>query len=193
MKRICVYCGAKTGARPEYLAAAEELGALMAARGLGLVYGGAHVGLMGKIADAALAGGGEVIGVLPESLMAKELAHTGLSTLHVVADLSERKQLMFDNADGFIALPGGTGTLDEVTEMLTWAQLGYHAKPLGLLNIHGYYDHLLAFLDHAMGEGFLKAEHRQLLYVADTPQGLLEQMGAEGAATTGTAKASGAR
>lgn len=176
MKRICVYCGSKMGERPEYMKAADELGAFLAAENLGLVYGGAGIGLMGRIADAALAAGGEVIGVLPESLMRKEVAHMGLTKLHVVGDMSERKQVMFDNADGFIALPGGTGTLDEVTEMMTWAQLGYHQKPLGLLNIAGYYDVLLSFLDHAVSEGFLKASHRKLLHVAETPAALLQAM-----------------
>jgi uncharacterized protein (TIGR00730 family) len=148
MKRVCVYCGSATGANPAHRDAAEKLGVLLATRGIGLVYGGGNVGLMGVIADAALRAGGEVIGVIPGALMDKELGHTGVTKLHVVASMHERKQLMADLSDGFIALPGGIGTLEEFFETLTWLQLGFHNKPVGLLNVAGFYEHLLTFLRH---------------------------------------------
>lgn len=173
-KRICVYCGSRPGHDDRYRQAAVDLGRLLAARDLGLVYGGGHVGLMGVIADAALAAGGEVIGVIPEQLRQQEVAHDGLSELHVVTDMHERKALMANLADGFIALPGGLGTLEELSEMLTWQQLGIHTKPIGLLNAGGYYDALLAFLDRAVTDGYVRTSDRQRLRVADTAAALLE-------------------
>lgn len=173
-KRICVYCGSHIGQNGRYREAAVDLGRLLAARDLGLVYGGGHVGLMGIIADAALAGGGEVIGVIPEQLRQQEVAHDNLSELHIVADMHERKALMATLADGFIALPGGLGTLEELSEMLTWQQLGIHTKPIGLLNTGGYYDALLAFLDRAVADGYVRSSDRQRLQVADSAAALLE-------------------
>jgi uncharacterized protein (TIGR00730 family) len=174
MRRLCVFCGSSAGGRPEYAAAARELGALLARHGLGLVYGGGHVGLMGVLADAVLAGGGEVIGVIPQALMDRELAHPGLTELRVVGTMHQRKALMADLADGFAALPGGYGTGDELFEILTWAQLGLHARPIGLLNTAGYFDALLAWLDHMVREQFLRPEHRRLLLAADNPAALLD-------------------
>jgi uncharacterized protein (TIGR00730 family) len=174
--RVCVFCGSHLGARPDYALAARELGALLARRGLGLVYGGTHIGLMGELADAALAGGAEVIGVLPGSLVEKELAHRGLTALHVVDSLAGRKQLMFELSDAFVSLPGGTGTLDELSEMLTWAQLGFHAKPMGVLNVAGYFDPLLAWLRHAVVEGMVNERHLALLAVERDPQRLLDAL-----------------
>lgn len=173
-RRLCVFCGAHVGARPAYAEAARELGARIAAQGLGLVYGGTSIGLMGQLADAALEGGAGVIGVLPGSLVEKEIAHRGVTELHVVDSLAERKQLMFDLADGFISLPGGTGTLDELSEMLTWAQLGFHNKPMGVLNVAGYFDALLRFLHHAVAEGLVREKHLALLLVERDPARLLE-------------------
>lgn len=175
--RICVFTGSSQGRRPEYAAAATELAAALLARRIGLVYGGAHVGLMGLVADAVIAGDGEVIGVIPEALVAKEVAHTGLPDLRIVASMHERKALMSDLSDGFIAMPGGIGTFEEFFEVLTWAQLGLHRKPCGLLNVAGYYDGLLMFLDHAVGQGFLRTEHRAMILVSDDANDLLDQMG----------------
>ncbi|MEE8434316.1 MAG: TIGR00730 family Rossman fold protein [bacterium] len=172
-KRICVFCGASLGARPEYAEAAEALGRLMAKEQWGLVYGGTKIGLMGRIADAVLAGGGEAIGVLPRSLVEKEIAHPDLNQLLIVDSLAERKQHMFDLSDAFAALPGGLGTLDELSEMLTWAQLGYHQKPVALLNTGGYFDSLLDFLRHAASEGLVREKHLALLGVAESPETLL--------------------
>jgi uncharacterized protein (TIGR00730 family) len=174
MTRVCVFAGSSTGVRPEYRAAADALGRAVAARGIGVVYGGAHVGLMGVLADAALKAGGEVVGVIPRALVAKELAHTGLTDLHVVESMHQRKALMADLADGFIALPGGWGTLDELFEILTWAQLGLHRKPCGLLNVQGYFDRLLSFVDYSIAEGFVRRDYRQLIAVADAAEPLLE-------------------
>jgi len=174
-----VFCGAHVGARPAYAQAARELGRALAERGLGLVYGGTSIGLMGLLADAALAAGAEVIGVLPGALAEKELAHRGLSTLHVVDSLAERKQLMFDLSDAFVALPGGTGTLDELSEMLTWAQLGLHRKPLALLNVAGYFDQLLGFLRHGVAEGMVREQHLAALAVEQEPGPLLERLFAD--------------
>ena len=176
MKRICVYCGSSPGADPVHRDAAEHLGALLAARGIGLVYGGGNVGLMGAVADGALRAGGEVIGVIPAALMQKELGHTGVTKLHVVASMHERKQLMADLSDGFIALPGGVGTLEELFETFTWLQLGFHDKPVGLLNVAAFYDHLLAFLRHATGEHFLHARHLESLQVGTDAAALLALM-----------------
>jgi len=167
LKRICVFCGSSVGSRPTYAAATRELGRTLAARGLGIVFGGGKVGLMGVLADAALAVGGEVIGVIPEALVAREIAHTGLTKLHVVRSMHERKTLMADLADAFIALPGGYGTLEEFLEAVTWTQLGIHKKPCGLLNVNGYYDALLALLDRAVADGFIREANRIL--VLDAP------------------------
>jgi len=172
MQRVCVFCGSSGGVRPVYREAAAELGAMLAARGLGLVYGGAKVGLMGTVADAALAAGGEVIGVIPSSMVEREIAHDGLSDLRVVSTMHERKAAMERLSDGFVALPGALGTLDETCEMLTWGQLGLHAKPCGLLNVDGYYDPFLALLDRAVDEGFLRPQHRAMVLV-DTKAGAL--------------------
>jgi uncharacterized protein (TIGR00730 family) len=174
MKRICVFAGSSPGSRPEYFAAATELGRVLAARNIELVYGGAHVGLMGAVADAVLSQGGQVIGVIPEALMAKEIAHAGLTELHVVSSMHERKALMADLADAFVALPGGWGTLEEFFEILTWGQLGLHRKPCGLLNVQGYYDGLLSFLEHSTTEGFVRREYRAMISVVESPARLLE-------------------
>ena len=173
MDRICVFCGANSGERPEYEAAASELGKLLAENGLGIVYGGTNTGLMGKLADAALKAKGEVIGVLPSALAEKEIAHTGLTELHIVETTEDRKRKMFELSQGFIVLPGGLGTLDEISEMLSWGQLGYHDKPIALLNISGYFDHLLDFLLHAVKEQLIRQRHLDLLKVVDFPGNLL--------------------
>ncbi len=163
MKRICVYCGSSLGKNPRFRDAAIELGNELVDRGMGLVYGGASVGIMGTIADAVLARGGEVTGVIPKALNRKEIIHPGLTALHVVKSMHERKALMAELADGFIALPGGWGTIEEIFEILTWAQLGFHRKPCGLLNEQGYYNHLFAFLEHAIDQQFVKAEYWPML------------------------------
>ena len=173
VKNICVFCGASPGEDPVYRQAATEFGTLIGQAGLGLVYGGGNVGLMGTIADAVLAAGGPVIGVIPDFLQARELAHYRLTELHLVKSMHERKALMAEKADAFVAMPGGYGTLEEFCEVTTWAQLGLHAKPLGVLNTKGYYDHLLKFLDHGMAEGFIPAMLRELVLTADTPESLL--------------------
>lgn len=178
MKRICVFCGSSHGNRPEYTATAAALGQTLARRGLGLAYGGGGIGLMNTLADAALAARGEVIGVIPQTLVAKELAHRGLADLRVVGSMHERKALMADLADGFIALPGGYGTLEEFCEVITWAQLGLHGKPCGLLNVAGYYDGLLAFFDHARNEQFIRPQHRAMVLVDADPDRLLDRMAA---------------
>ena len=174
MRRLCVFCGSNSGAAPEYGLTAAELGAALARRGIGLVYGGSNVGLMGTLADAALAGGGEVIGVIPHSLVIREVAHRGLTDLRVVETMHQRKALMADLADGFIALPGGYGTFDELCEILTWAQLGIHSKPVGLLNVLGYWDPFLKFLDHSVEAGFLRLAHRGLLEARAGVEEILE-------------------
>jgi len=176
MRRLCVFCGSNVGGRPEYAAAAREFAAVAVRRGLGLVYGGGNIGLMGVVADASIAAGGEVIGVIPSALQAKELAHAGLTELHVVRSMHDRKALMADLSDGFVALPGGFGTLEELFEILTWAQLGIHAKPVGLLDTASFFDPLLAFLDHQVEERFLKPKHRALVHVAAEPERLLDMM-----------------
>jgi uncharacterized protein (TIGR00730 family) len=176
MRRVCVFCGSQTGNDPVYAHAARELGQLLARRGIGLVYGGGQVGLMGVIAGAALAAGGEVIGVIPENLKRRELAYENLTELFVTQTMHERKQRMADLADGFVALPGGFGTLEEFCEIVTWAQLGIHSKPCALLNVNRYYDALLALLDHALHEGFLRPVYRALVLTAHEPQGLLAAM-----------------
>lgn len=176
MKRLCVFCGSSPGASRAYEEGARSLGRLLAERGITLVYGGASVGLMGTLADAALESGGEVIGVIPESLVRREISHAGLSSLHVVGSMHERKALMAELSDGFVALPGGTGTLEELFEMFTWAQLGEHSKPCGLLDIGGYYAPLLSMLDHMVDRGFLSGEHRDMLLSEDDPESLIQHL-----------------
>jgi uncharacterized protein (TIGR00730 family) len=177
-RRICVFCGSNLGIDPEYRAAAERTGRLLATSGVELVYGAGNVGLMGVLADAAMAAGGHVIGVIPESLMAKEVGHTGISDLRVVKSMHERKALMSDLSDGFIALPGGFGTFEEFCEVLTWSQLGIQSKPCGLLNVKGYYDPLLRLFDQAVEQGFLRAENRGLVLDDSEPELLLQKMAA---------------
>jgi hypothetical protein len=171
--RLCVFCGSSPGNGDQFLAAARGLGRALAERGIGLVYGGASVGCMGALADAVLQSGGEVVGVVPRVLVEREIAHPGLQDLRIVQTLHERKALMADLADGFIALPGGAGTLDELFEAWTWGQLGLHRKPVGLVNVAGYYDGLAAFLDNALAAGFLNAEHRGMLVIESEPDALL--------------------
>jgi len=185
MERICVFAGSGSGNQPGYAEAAAALGELLARRGLGVVFGGGHTGLMGVLADAALAAGGEVIGVIPTALRERELAHEGVTRLEVVDSMHTRKALMADYADAFIALPGGVGTLEELFEVFTWAQLGIHHKPCGLLNIDGYYDPLIRFLDDMVGAEFLRPDQRALLEVADDPADLLDALAACHPAATG--------
>ncbi len=175
IRKICVYCGSSPGKNPAYAQAATLLAQALCERGIGLVYGGAAVGVMGTIADAVLKAGGEAIGVIPKSLAVKEVAHDNLSELHVVASMHERKAMMSDLADGFIALPGGWGTLEELFEILTWAQLGFHHKPCGLLNIDGYYDNLISFLENSFEQQFVNELFRPMLMKADEPTALLDQ------------------
>jgi uncharacterized protein (TIGR00730 family) len=174
LKSVCVFCGSSPGADPAYEVAARAAGAAIAGRGLALVYGGAKVGLMGAVADAALAAGGEVFGVLPRGLAAKELAHTGLTRLEVVESMHERKARMAELSDAFLTLPGGIGTLEEIFEVWTWGQLGFHAKPAGFLNIAGFYDPLRGFLNHMTEQAFLKALHRDMAIFGDTPDAILD-------------------
>lgn len=174
--RYCVFCGSSSGVRPEYKEAAEQLGRLLAARNIGLVYGGASVGLMGALADAVLAAGGEAIGVMPQFLVDHEIAHRGLSELRITHSMHQRKALMAELSDGFIAMPGGIGTLEEIFEIWTWAQLGHHHKPCALLNTAGFYDGLSAFLDTQVSEGFLRAPHRGTLLCQAQPEFLLDAM-----------------
>jgi uncharacterized protein (TIGR00730 family) len=176
MKYICIFCGSSLGSRPAYREAAQAMGEVLVKRGLGLVYGGGNVGLMGLIADAVLAAGGEAIGVIPEFLAEKEIAHTGLTQLHIVNSMHDRKALMAELADAFIALPGGYGTLEEFCEILTWAQLGLHQKPQGLLNVEGYYAPLLQLFDRAVDDQFLRADLRNLVIEADDPEVLLDRL-----------------
>ncbi|HZF26305.1 MAG TPA: TIGR00730 family Rossman fold protein [Steroidobacteraceae bacterium] len=175
MKRICVFAGSSRGAREDYAQAAERLARELVTRGYGVVFGGGKVGMMGVLADATLAAGGEVIGVIPKALLEKEVAHGGLTELRVVASMHERKAMMADLSEGFIALPGGLGTLEEFFEVLTWAQLGLHPKPCGLLNVSGYYDRLLEFLDLTVEERFVKGQHRALVITSTSPTDLLER------------------
>ena len=176
MRRICVFCGSSPGNRPQYRAAAEEMGAELVRKNIGLVYGGGNVGLMGMIADAVLKAGGEAMGVIPETLMSREVGHNGLTKLHVVRSMHERKALMADLSDAFVALPGGFGTLEEFCEVVTWTQLGLHAKPCGILNVLGYYSPLLAMFDHAVEERFLKTENRALVLARESPADLLQAL-----------------
>jgi len=175
MRRVCVYCGSSSGVLPEYSAAARELADVLVRHELELVYGGADKGIMGVLADAMLEHGGKVHGVIPKMLTDKEIAHQGLTELHVVASMHQRKTMMAALSDGFIALPGGYGTLEEIIEIITWGQLRFHDKPCGLLNVKGYFDHLLAYLDHASKEGFLRREHRNMLLVNSDPAGIGQQ------------------
>lgn len=174
MKSICVFCGSRPGADPAYTKAAEALGRTLAQSNVTLVYGGGRVGLMGIVANASLEAGGEVVGVMPKALVEREIAHTGLTKLHVVGSMHERKALMAELSDGFIALPGGTGTLEEFFEVLTWAQLGQHGKPCGLLNVAGYYDPLLNVFDHMVEKAFVSVEHRRLVLVESGPAAMLD-------------------
>jgi len=173
MRRLCVFCGSRTGDVESYRTAAQRLATLLAARGIGLVYGAGHIGLMGVLADAVLQAGGTVIGVIPRALVDRELAHQGLTELRIVDSMHQRKAAMAELADAFVALPGGYGTADELFEVLTWAQLGLHSKPIGLLNTAGFFDPLLAWLDRTVADGFVKVKYRQLLHTADDPEDLL--------------------
>jgi len=175
MKRVCVFCGSSAGSDGRYCAAAAEFGRLLAEREIGLVFGGGSVGLMGVLADAVLESGGEAIGVIPERLATKELLHTGVRDMRRVHDMHERKALMAELADAFIALPGGYGTLEELFEVITWAQLGFHRKNIGLLNVAGYFDPLVRLVDHAVEEGFIKPDHRWLIFVEQNPENLLDR------------------
>jgi uncharacterized protein (TIGR00730 family) len=175
MKRICVYCGSSTGEGEDYSAAARELADALLQNHVGLVYGGSHRGMMGLLADAVLARGGTVEGVIPRSLLDKEVAHEGLTEMHVVDSMHARKSMMAVLSDGFIAMPGGFGTLEEIVEILTWAQLRFHDKPCGLLNVNGYFNHLLSFLDHAEAEGFLRPAHRAMLLVSRNAADLIRR------------------
>jgi len=174
--RYCIFCGSNRGASPSYASAIAELARCLAASRIGIVYGGGKVGLMGVLADAALAEGGEVVGVIPRMLVDKEIAHRGLTELRVVGSMHERKALMADLSDAFIAAPGGYGTLDEFCEILTWTQLGLQKKPVGILNVDGYFDRLLALFDHAVTEQFVKPMHRDMIVTDDTPQSLIARM-----------------
>jgi uncharacterized protein (TIGR00730 family) len=176
MKRIAVYCGSNKGISPEYVAAAQELGALLARENIALVYGGGCLGLMGAVAEAALENDGHVIGVIPEKLVIKEVVHEKLPDLRVVKTMHERKALMAELSDGFIALPGGYGTFEEFFEILAWGQLGWHQKPFGLLNISGFYSQLMQFLDHTMSEGFIRPKHRELIIMESAPGKILQRM-----------------
>jgi uncharacterized protein (TIGR00730 family) len=176
MERVCVFCGSSPGARPAYAEATAELGRLLAADGIGLVYGGGAVGLMGVLADSVLAAGGEAIGVIPQALVDREIGHSGLTELRVVGSMHERKALMAELADAFVALPGGLGTLEELFEVYTWAQLGLHRKPCGLLDVERYYAGIVEFLEHAVREGFVREEHRAMLMVDRDPRALIERL-----------------
>ena len=176
MKSICVYCGSNLGATEIYQEAAQRLGKILAAQHIALIYGGASVGIMGVIADTVLAEGGTAIGVIPQALLDKEVGHTGLSELHVVQSMHERKKLMEQLAGGFIAMPGGVGTLEEIFEVLTWAQLGFHNKPCALFNVAGYYDHLSKHLQQSVTEGFIRPEHTEMLLTDDDPHSLIGKM-----------------
>jgi uncharacterized protein (TIGR00730 family) len=178
MKRLAVYCGSATPADTTYIDSARAVGRELAARGIGIVYGGGRLGLMGAVADAALAAGGEVIGVIPEALVHAEVAHRGCTELRVVANMHQRKAMFTDLSDGFVTIPGGVGTMDELWEAVSWSQLGYHEKPVGLLNVAGYYDHLIAFNRHMIEVGFIRPQHAGILIHADTIARLLDRMAA---------------
>ena len=177
MKSICVFCGSSSGVLPDYVAAARALGQILAEQKIRLVYGGASVGVMGALADATLAAGGEAVGVIPRPLWEREVGHTGLTELHVVQTMHQRKALMAELADGFIALPGGIGTLEELFEVWTWGQLGIHQKPCGLLDVAGYYQPLVAFLDHMVRQQFVRDEHRSFVLVDENPEALVRRFG----------------
>jgi uncharacterized protein (TIGR00730 family) len=185
VRRICVYAGSNPGSHPAYADAARDLAATMAQRGIGLVYGGGKVGLMGVLADTILEAGGEAIGVMPQALVDREIAHRGLTKLEVVDSMHERKAKMAELADAFVAVPGGIGTLEELIEVYTWSQLGIHEKACGVLNVRGYYDHLAAQLDHAVTEGFLRPQHRAVLSVASEPAELIDRLAAFEAPSVG--------
>jgi hypothetical protein len=176
MRRVCVFCGSNVGAHPAYADAAEAMGALLARRQVGIVYGGGNVGLMGVLANAALAAGGEVIGVIPQALADREIAHAGLTQLHVVDSMHTRKAMMADLSDAFVAMPGGVGTFEEFFEAVTWTQLGLHRKPCGLLNVNAFYSPLAAFIDLAVSEGFIKPVHRAAIVVDDDAERLLDTL-----------------
>ena len=178
MKRLAVYCGSATPADPVYIETARAVGRGLAERGIGVVYGGGRLGLMGAVADSALSAGGEVIGVIPEALVGSEVAHRGCTELHVVAGMHERKRLFTDLSDGFVTIPGGVGTMDELWEAISWAQLGYHAKPVGVLNAAGFYDQLIAFNRHMIDVGFIRAAHAGIMIVDEALDGLLAKMAA---------------
>ena len=174
IRRVCVFCGSRPGARPSYAQAARQLGERLAAEGLGLVSGGGRVGLMGVVANAVLEGGGEAVGVIPQALAAREVGHTALTELHVVETMHQRKAMMADLADAFVAMPGGLGTLEEIAEALTWSGLGIHAKPCAVLDVDGYYQPLLAWLDHAVEQGFIAAQARAAVIVESDPDVLVD-------------------
>jgi uncharacterized protein (TIGR00730 family) len=176
LRKICVFCGSRAGNKAAYRSAAESVGRLLAERGIGVVYGGGNVGLMGAVADAALAAGGEVVGVIPDVLLAKEVGHRGLTKLHVVRNLHERKAMMADLADAFVALPGGFGTFEEFCEVITWSQLSLHQKPCGLLNVLNYWQPMVAMFDHAVDEGFLKKQNRGIVLEDESMERLIEKM-----------------
>ncbi|WP_321914684.1 MULTISPECIES: TIGR00730 family Rossman fold protein [unclassified Paraburkholderia] len=176
MKAVCVYCGSSPGANPIYTEAAQAFGRALVAANLALVYGGGKVGLMGVIADTVMAGGGRAIGVIPELLVDKEVGHAGLTELHVVPDMHHRKKMMADLSDAFVAMPGGAGTLEELFEVYTWAQLGYHRKPVGVLNIGGFYDPLMSLLDHTVREGFMRQTYRDMLQTDSDPAALIAKL-----------------
>jgi uncharacterized protein (TIGR00730 family) len=175
IKRLCVYCGSSSGSQPDYALAARQLACAMVSRNIDLVYGGASIGIMGEIANAVLEKGGNVIGIIPKDLFVKEVVHTGLTELHEVASMHERKLLMAELSDGFIALPGGFGTLEEILEIITWSQLGMHQKPCGLLNARRYYDKLIDFIDHAVSERFIKKIHSYIVLIEECPDALLSK------------------
>ncbi len=176
MRRVCVFCGSSPGARPAYTTATRELARTLADAGIGIVYGGGGVGLMGELADATLDAGGQIVGVIPRALMEREIGHRGVTDLRVVDSMHERKALMAELADAFVALPGGLGTLEELFEVYTWAQLGLHRKACGLVDVEGYYSRLAGFLDHAVAERFVRAEHRSMLIVESEPRAMLERL-----------------
>lgn len=178
MQTICVFCGSSPGVKHEYAVGARELGCVLAKKNINLVYGGGRVGLMGMVADAALAAGSKVTGIIPRSLADKEIAHQGLTDLRIVTTMHERKAMMSELSDGFIAMPGGFGTLEELFEVVTWAQLGIHTKPFGLLNVAGYYDGLISFLDHSVEQGFVPLRHREMIIVSDEAEELVELLAA---------------
>jgi uncharacterized protein (TIGR00730 family) len=176
VKRLAVYCGSATPENAVYIEAARAVGRGLAERGIGVVYGGGRLGLMGAVADAALAVGGEVIGIIPEALVGSEVAHRGCTELHVVSGMHERKQMFTDLSDGFVTIPGGVGTMDELWEAISWAQLGYHSKPVGVLNVAGFYDQLVAFNRHMIEVGFVRPQHAGIMIVDETLDALLEKM-----------------